>query len=457
MRTIKYIIILLLVSKIGNTFAQLNSSDIEQKSYQYYADKKWKQLIKYGNSVVNQGYDEYYFNLRLGIACFNKFNYYKAADYFKRALKNDATSDVAKEYLYWCNIYMDDEKKAAEYYAMLPDDTQKRIHYKPKKILESIFVEGGLKISDKQNEAKNLGYFNLGLNHKLSSTFSIYQAYTYQQQSQIWGNFKQHQYYFAPTVTFKHRWKLTLGFHYANYNSNLNFPDQFVAQNPKPLVPPPAGTSFFDSTTYHKGLMNGKFVSNSLFSQITISKSIKRININLHLAVFTEFNKPNYRLLARDSINIKEMQAATLINENNVIVNKDSLVNSKSNVFTYSVGLGLFYNFPRVTIGADISTIVSYKKAYVVCSPSISALLAKRFLISSYFTYKGFYPMATNDAAFLYNSYDQIKYKISTTGTVIASKNVNIYATYQFEKISQILLPSVYNLHTILLGLKFTL
>ena len=64
--------------------------------------------------------------------------------------------------------------------------------------------------------------------------------------------------------------------------------------------------------------------------------------------------------------------------------------------------------------------------------------------------------MATNDAAFLYNSYDKIKYKISTTGTIIASKNVNIYATYQFEKISQILLPSVYNLHTLLLGLKFT-
>ena len=81
MRSIKYIILLLLISKIYNSFAQLNATEIDQQSYQYYLDEKWKPLIKYGKLAANQGYDEYYFNLRLGIACFNKYNYYKAADY----------------------------------------------------------------------------------------------------------------------------------------------------------------------------------------------------------------------------------------------------------------------------------------------------------------------------------------------------------------------------------------
>lgn len=457
MRTIKYITMMLLFFKMSNTFAQVNAEEADQKTYQYYQEEKWKPLIKYGKSIAKQGYDEYYFNLRLGIACFKKFNYYKAAYYFERALKNDANSDLAKEYLYWCNIYIDDEKKAAEYYAKLPSDIQKRIHYKPKKILESVFVEGGIKISDKQREAKNLGYVNLGLNHKFSSTFSIYHAYTYQQQTQVWGSFKQHQYYFAPTVTFKHRWKLTLGFHYVNYASKLNFINDFTFQNPKPLVPPPAGTSFFDSTTFHHDEMIGRFISNSLYSQITISKSIKRLSLNLHGSIFAEFNKPNYTLHAHDSIHIKEMQAQVLLNETTTVKNQDSLINKKETDMTYAVGLGLYYNFPRVTIGADLNTIIKDKNIYIVCTPTISILLSKRFIMSSYFTYKGFYPMATNDGAFLYNGYDKIRYKISTTGTVIASKNVNIYATYQFEKIDQVLLPSIYNLHTILIGLKFSL
>ncbi|MBK8351625.1 MAG: hypothetical protein IPL21_07940 [Saprospirales bacterium] len=68
-----------------------------------------------------------------------------------------------------------------------------------------------------------------------------------------------------------------------------------------------------------------------------------------------------------------------MLNENTKIVDKDNLYNIKSTELTYSAGIGLFYNFPRVTIGADVSTIISYKKAYVVCSPSISALLAKDF------------------------------------------------------------------------------
>jgi hypothetical protein len=443
--------------KMQSIFAQLNAQEIEQKTYQYYLDEKWKPLIKYGKDVAKSGYDEYYFNLRLGIAYFKKFNYYKAADYFKKALKNDANSDVANEYLYWCNLFVDDEKKAAEYYALLPIDVQNKIKYTPRKILESVFVEGGLKISDRQQQAKNLGYVNVGLNHKFSSTFSFYHAYTYQQQTQLWGNFKQHQYYFSPTVSFKNRWRLTFGFHYAHYASNLSLQTDKINKNPKPIIPPPAGTSFFDSTIYTHEYMPGDFVSNSLYSQISVSKSIKRFNFNIHAGLFAEFNKPNYRLTARDSINVREMQAQVLISENNYIRFHDSLVNKKETVLAYSAGIGLYYNFPRVTIGADLSTIISQKKAYFVCSPSISALLAKRFILSSSFTYKGYYPMALNDAYFLLNSYDKIHYKLSATGTIIASKHINVYATYQFENIEQILLPSRYNLHSVLVGLKFTL
>lgn len=457
MYKLKYILFLISFSKITIIFAQLNSSEIEQKTYQYYLDKHWKPLIKYGKSVAKQGYDEYYFNLRLGIACYEKLNYYKAVDYFERALKNDANSSVANEYLYWCNIYIDNEKKAAEYYEVLSDSIQKRIHYKPKKILESIFVEGGIKISDKQSQAKNLGYVNVGMNHKFSSTFSIYQAYTYQQQSQIWGSFRQHQYYFAPIVTLKHRWKLAFGFQYANYKSNLDFKYNYEFQNPKPVIRPPMGTSFFDSTTNAHQFLYGAFSSNSLYSQITVSKSIKRFNFNIHAGLFAEFNKPNYQTKLNDTLHIKEMQGPNLLSDTTIYRNTTTVSTTKSTILTYSAGIGLYYNFPRVTIGADLSTIISNQKAYFVCTPSINALLTKRFLMSSYFTYKGYYPMATNDAAFLYNSYDKIKYKISVTGTIIISKNVNIYATYQFEKISQLLLPSVYNLHSILLGLKFSL
>ena len=80
------LILLFFVLISGKTISQdtLNSAIVEQKSYQLYLDKNWSELVKFGNEVVNQGYDYYYLQIRIGIAYFEKKNYSLAENHFKK-------------------------------------------------------------------------------------------------------------------------------------------------------------------------------------------------------------------------------------------------------------------------------------------------------------------------------------------------------------------------------------
>ena len=77
LQTKKYIFILFAVFTVIRANAQdtINSATVEQKSYQLYLDKKWPELIKFGNKAIHLGYDYFYLQMRIGIAYYEKKNY----------------------------------------------------------------------------------------------------------------------------------------------------------------------------------------------------------------------------------------------------------------------------------------------------------------------------------------------------------------------------------------------
>ncbi|HUX55488.1 MAG TPA: hypothetical protein VMV77_00820 [Bacteroidales bacterium] len=74
---------------------------IDSLTYNQYAEKRWNDLIRTGNHSVKNGHDYYYMRMRIGIAYYEKHNYYKSANHFRKALEFNEKDQVALEYLFY--------------------------------------------------------------------------------------------------------------------------------------------------------------------------------------------------------------------------------------------------------------------------------------------------------------------------------------------------------------------
>ncbi len=454
MYRLKNLFMLITLTYSCNLLAQTDFSEVENTTYNQYINKQWKPLIKYGRNESKKGYDEYYFNMRVGIAYYTKLNYIKASKFFNKALKNDGSSDVAKEYLFYSDLFSTNERAADDTYRTLSDSVKSRIKYKIKRPLESIYVEGGIKISDNTKVANHLGYAQIGINHKISSLASLYYAYTFQMQKQIWGHYSQHQFFIEPSFHFKKNLTLNVGFHYSNYSSVIDFKDYIFEHSPPPANPT---GPFMEQIVAKHITKTGTYKENLLLTQVSVAKTIKGFTIAPHAGLFINFSNTNYIDSHRDTIIIRNHNGPTIVDSNLVINAGDSIFNVKEMKFEGLFGAALYYNFGRFMIGADVTVILNKKVKTAIVTPYIRATIAKRFAVSAYFMYKGSYPLALFDGAQLYNSLDKIKYKTSITGEIYATKKLNLYLTYQFEGITDSFSSQNYNLHTILTGLKFNL
>ena len=108
------LICFILFSNKTTIYAQevLPSSTINSTSYQLYTDKKWPELISFGNEAVQNGYDYFYMRMRIGVAYFEMKNYCLAELHFKKAIQFNTTDDLAKEYLYYCYVYTGKSEEA---------------------------------------------------------------------------------------------------------------------------------------------------------------------------------------------------------------------------------------------------------------------------------------------------------------------------------------------------------
>ena len=150
LQTKKYIFILFAVFTVIRANAQdtINSATVEQKSYQLYLDKKWPELIKFGNKAVDLGYDYFYLQMRIGIAYYEKKNYSYAEGHFKKALGFNSADDLALEYLYYCYIFKGRYDEARLLSKQFNDTLAKKIGIDNQSNIGFVMVEGGSKNTD---------------------------------------------------------------------------------------------------------------------------------------------------------------------------------------------------------------------------------------------------------------------------------------------------------------------
>jgi hypothetical protein len=105
----------LLFAGISLSAQTINFKTVEQTSYAYYMSGQWDSVITIGKIAEKSGIDYYYLNYRMGIAYYNRKNFFMASHYLEKALQQNAgahSDELFNRTLYLSYIYTLRNRKA---------------------------------------------------------------------------------------------------------------------------------------------------------------------------------------------------------------------------------------------------------------------------------------------------------------------------------------------------------
>jgi hypothetical protein len=234
------LLLLIIIAAPQSSKAQkISYAEADAKTYKYYLEKNWSELIKTGNKALRNGHDFYYLHLRLGIAYFEKKNYLNAATHFRKAIEMSPENAFTAESLYYSYLYsgrFDAAKRLAE---SIPKDMQQRIGYEEPPFVSGINIEyqylnpqdytAEIQVGGQleQSVAQAANYFNLGLIHQGDKGNKIFHAYSrFNITNRIYNseninlpsvfdeNIRRHQYYLQYSKVTNNNWMFNLSGHY---------------------------------------------------------------------------------------------------------------------------------------------------------------------------------------------------------------------------------------------------
>lgn len=422
------LILLFFVLIAGKTISQdtLNSTIVEQKSYQLYLDKNWSELIKFGNNSINKGFDYYYLQIRIGIAYFEKENYSLAENHFKKVLEFNSDDELAKEYLYYCYIYNGRNEEARLLSKNFGNDLSEKIGINKQSKVGFVMLEGGTKITDSPNyyddsTKNNSNYFNppvylqLGLNHFVKNRFSVFHALTYYKQVSFLGDARQIQYYIKASIPIKKNWLISPSIHLlqSNFISESVITTTMIGGPPPPPgFPPPIVTKTISVTNSSK--------SNAVVGSLAVQKTINKFTLSL----------------------------GTLVSN---IANKTQIIHN--GFISYSV-----FGNSKLVLGCTsyAHTINNYSTTYAAVTPFMYIQPFHKLSIkASYFLNNGTNIIEDN-GYLVNNSFDLTTSRWSGLVNFKLNKKVSIYGLYQLENKTEDVQLFNYKYNVIVLGIKIS-
>ena len=509
------ILIFVFLFQITKSIAQdtLNSAIVEQKSYQLYLDKNWGELIKYGNIAVDKGYDYFYLQMRIGIAFYEKKNYYLAEVHFRKALKYSSSDDLALEYLYYCYVYTGRMEEARKFSKIFGSPLAEKIGTNKFSPIGYVNLEGGTKINTNstfvdpktntnQNYFNPSTYFQLSLNHYVKNKFSLLHAASYYQQQyysaipelnhpQAYSSkeIKQLQYYLKATVPIKNNWMISPSIHlinfkktsdnsaYAAQEQKLTHDQQSIQQQQQPLIqqqqqlqqqangdqqqinqllalPQPLPPMQQNQLNYLQGdLYNVQQQLNGIQQQLTNNQQqIDSYNKRIKDARDAQKVGPTIKNYFVASLTIQKTVKKIAFSIGTTVYNFDTT--TQFNHFgriAYSV-LG---NNKLVLGGTGyFHTIDSYKKTYSSFSPFIYIQPINRLSITACYFLNNGHNIMEDNGALVNNSVDLTTSRWSFIANVNLSKHISMYGLYQMEHKTEKIQKFKYNYNTFLVGFK---
>lgn len=216
--------LLIFMSLAGPALAQeqMNSREVESKSYQLYMDHHWPELIAWGRQALDEGYDYFYLRLRMGIAFYNQGEFRTAANHFRKALAFNSRDALTQEYLYYALLYADQYDVARKATRSFDEAVSKKINKDSWSPVDFAYAEGGIKISSRSDLFNPAIYFQAGLRHTLGNSFSLFHAITVYDQTEKRGKISQLQYFIQPSIPLGNGWTITPSLHVVGLNFQQN-------------------------------------------------------------------------------------------------------------------------------------------------------------------------------------------------------------------------------------------
>ncbi len=146
-------------------------------TFQQFQEQRYSEVISTGKKALNEGFDYYYLRMRMGISAYELGRYDLAFLHFEAAGKQNIDNTLA-EYLYYSLLLSGRVNEARIFYCNHRDNLP-RISESCKKVVSSIYLEGGNKFSS--NEVREIGdifFFHAGITHLISPRFQVYQGYS---------------------------------------------------------------------------------------------------------------------------------------------------------------------------------------------------------------------------------------------------------------------------------------
>lgn len=191
------------------------SFDVEARSFEYYTQSKWDQLISFSNKALADGYDYFYLRYRLGVAYYYKGRYRLAAAHFKKALYLNSDDADTQVYLYYSLLFSGRIDEARAFAAHSPNGAVNIPNVKQISPVNFVYAEGGAKIANNRAYGP-AGYFQVNLSHTVRNNFGLLHAASAYNQAESRGVISQKQYFIQASVPLGKGWTFSPSLHSVN-------------------------------------------------------------------------------------------------------------------------------------------------------------------------------------------------------------------------------------------------
>lgn len=145
---------LLILNTNANAQNDFSKDSVDKKSADLFQNKKWDELISFGNTALKRNAETYFLRVRLGMAYFEKEIFFNAIPEFERAVEIGYRDENVLEYLYNSYLKTGRTEDAAYIFSSFSESGKNRIKPLNNSFAENIFT--GIEYEFSNDESRNV-------------------------------------------------------------------------------------------------------------------------------------------------------------------------------------------------------------------------------------------------------------------------------------------------------------
>ncbi len=431
--------------------AQETFREVDSTSYALYEAQSWDSLAAFGTKAYEDGYDYYYLNMRTGIAWYELGNYGEALRFFERAYRNNSSAPVLKKYLFWSNYQLLHDLEASRWYRLLDDSVRQGIPFRPKRRVDALYAEGGMRLPLQRELAGPVSYAHLALQTYPVERLGISQAFSYTAQQLNWGDFRQYQYFVRPGWMINRNTSIYLAGHWAHYHSRLDY--EIVSSRTGSFTDnTQMGGYRVDTTLTSAYGIRGSYLQSDYLLQAGLSKSGKRYTVTPYASFWLMKQNPDYTESFSDSLRIVEYRGPVQVSE--FTAGSDSTsIPEPGDATQWVLGVTAYYRLGKLSLGGDLKYTGSSNAGFWFFSPFLAYRPGDKWLFTAYYFSKKSHPISLFSGYQLFNTFDEMQ-RISLTTRYGLTEKTELYLTVQHDRVLDNLTGDAYEMNALYFGIN---